>query len=62
MECVQLKDTRNTQSNGSVDGRCDGAEDECQGSESGNKPLRLGLREVISTSPCRTDWGYGLSP
>ena len=41
MVCVRLRDTRKTQSNGGVDGRCDGAEDECQGSESGNKPLRL---------------------
>ena len=51
MVCVRLRDTRKTQSNGGVDGRCDGDEDECQGSESGNKPLRLGLSGVVAPSP-----------
>ena len=31
-----------------VDGRCDGEEDECQGSESGNKPLRHCVKEDVS--------------
>ena len=57
MGCVRLRDTRNTQSNGGVDGRCDGAEDECQGSEGGNKPLRQTLRDVSSLIVCRTDQG-----
>ena len=34
-----------------VDGRCDGDEDECQGLERGNKPLRLGVTLELSTSP-----------
>ena len=34
-----------------VDGRCDGDWDEYQGSESGNKPLRLGLSGEIAPSP-----------
>ena len=34
-----------------VDGRCDGARDEYQRSERGNKPLRLGVTLGLSTSP-----------
>ena len=38
-----------------VDGRCDGARDECQGSERGNKPLRLGVTLVSQPRAlCRT--------
>jgi len=36
-----------------VDCRCDGAEDECQESESGNKPLRQGYRVKLPRFLCR---------
>ena len=51
---VQLKGMSKTQGS-NVDGRCDGARDECQGSERGNKPLRLGVTLVSQPRAlCRT--------